>query len=243
MKKSSKDEAKAYYQKVKKKGTIYVWGMNYDTVITKESIDRTYRDYHSDKYNREYYDNKLKEGEGKPGADCSGMHCKISGYDTTAQGYFNKCDGRGALSDLPIDDIVLLFKGKSTQNITHTGAYLGNGLCIHMKSSQANCVQESVDNHGWNFWGRADFIDYNTILKASKPVLTRELTTGCKGVDVKFLQTLLRGKGYECGKIDGDFGKKTKTAVEKFQNDKHLTVDGVVGQITAKKLGFKWGGD
>lgn len=243
MKKATKDEAKSYYQKVKKKGTIYVWGMNYPTIISKESIEKAYRDCGTDKYNKSYYANKLNEGKGKPGSDCSGMHYGLSGYDTTAQGYYGRCELRGDFDSLPIDDIVLLFKGTSDKKITHTGLYYGNGLCIHMKSSQANCVQESVDKHGWTFWGRADFIDYSTILKASKPVLTRELETGSKGVDVKFLQTLLTNKGYECGKIDGSFGKKTRNAVERFQNDNHLSPDGIVGKNTSKKLGFKWGGD
>ena len=79
-------------------------------------------------------------------------------------------------------------------------------------------------------------------VKAAKPVLTRELLNACIGVDVKFLQTLLRSKGYDCGKVDGDFGGKTEKAVLKFQNDNRLTVDGIVGKNTAKKLGFKWGG-
>lgn len=242
MTKTSKDNAKSYYQKVKKKGTIYVWGMNYPTIITKESIEKAYRDNGTEKYNKSYYTNKLNEGKGKPGSDCSGMHYGLSGYDTTAQGYYKRCETRGNFASMPIDDIVLLFKGESASDITHTGVYLGNGLCIHMKSSLANCVQESVDKHGWTHWGRPDFIDYNTVLKAAKPVLTRELLNACIGVDVKFLQTLLRSKGYDCGKVDGDFGGKTEKAVLKFQNDNRLTVDGIVGKNTAKKLGFKWGG-
>ena len=55
MTKTSKDNAKSYYQKVKKKGTIYVWGMNYPTIITKESIEKAYRDNGTEKYNKSYY--------------------------------------------------------------------------------------------------------------------------------------------------------------------------------------------
>jgi N-acetylmuramoyl-L-alanine amidase len=47
-----------------------------------------------------------------------------------------------------------------------------------------------------------------------------------KGERVKELQRLLGLKD------DGDFGPKTKEAVIKFQNDKKLTVDGVVGPKT-----------
>lgn len=43
---------------------------------------------------------------------------------------------------------------------------------------------------------------------------------GSKGNDVKTLQTLLNEKGYNCGKVDGIFGKNTENAVKQFQKDK-----------------------
>lgn len=253
--KKSRNKAKKYYTKVKKRGTIYVWGMNYPTLITPESIKKAYEDNGTEKYNKSYYADKLKEGEGKPGSDCSGMHAGISETDTTANGYYhNHCTETGKFNTLPIDDIVLLFKGhyeekeviqpdgtKTKEKVfsaTHTGTYYGNGLCVHMKSSKDNCVEEPVDNHGWNEWGRADFIDYTTALKKCKPVLTRTLKKGDRGVDVKFLQTLLTDKGYTCGSIDGDFGEKTRNAVLEFQRAKDISATGVVFEMTAKKLGF-----
>lgn len=242
----TKNQAKNYYLKIKKRGTIYVWGMNYDTIITKESIDKAYKDCGTSKYNKAYYEAKLYEGKGRPGADCSGEHYKASGYDTTAQGYYNRCTKRGTIDSLPIDDIVLLFKGKTdgsgSPTINHTGAYLGNGLAEHMKSSISNCVIESVDKHGWTHWGRPDFIDYNTVLKKTKPYYTRKIKMGCKGVDVKFAQTLLNAKGYDCGEVDGQYGKHTKEAVMAFQQDylgKRAYENGVIDDVTAKKLGFK----
>lgn len=237
-KRTPQQEAKKCYEEVKKRGTIYVWGMNYDTIISKESIDKAYEDNHSSTYNRAYYDNKLKEGKGKPGADCSGMHYKLSGYDTTAQGYYKRCERKGTFDLLPITDLVVLFKGSSTSNIKHTGIYLGNGMCIHMKSSASNCVYESVNNHGWTHWGYADFIDYSTQLKDNPSIITRNLRTNCKGVDVKLLQKTLNSLKYNCGEVDGIFGKNTNAAVKKFQKDNKLDVDGIVGKNTCKKLGF-----
>jgi hypothetical protein len=254
-KKRSRNRAKAYYKRVDKRGTIYVWGMNYPTKITKESIEEAYRDCGTEKYNKAYYANKLNEGKGKPGSDCSGMHYAISGTDTTANGYYhNHCTETGKMDTLPINDIVVLFRGyyetktekkpdgtiEKTEVFVanHTGTYYGNGLCIHMKSSKDNCVTESVDNHNWTEWGRPDFIDYSTSFKKSKPVFTRTMKKGDKGVDVKFLQLLLADKGYSCGQIDGIFGDMTREAVLKFQKSKNITADGVVFEVTAKKLGF-----
>lgn len=60
------------------------------------------------------------------------------------------------------------------------------------------------------------------------------LCWGCEGDDVKELQTLLVKAGYSVGSYgaDGDFGDGTETAVKKFQKDKGLEVDGVVGNAT-----------
>lgn len=240
MTKASQTKAKKYYEGVRDNGTIYCWGMNYKTIISKKTIAEAYERYKSKKYDKAYYEGKLKEGEGKPGSDCSGMNYDLSGYDTTAQGYYEKCTGKGPLSTLPINNLVLLFKGKSSKDITHTGVYLGNGMCIHMKSSKENCVYESVDKHGWTAWGYADFIEYDTKYDPGKPILTRMLRMGSKGVDVKFAQTLLNAKGYDCGKVDGDFGKKTDAATKKFQAKCKLDADGIIGPKTAKKLGFKY---
>ena len=234
MNKSDRNTARKYYKKVKKDGTIYVWGMNYPTIITKESIDKAYRDCGSDKYNRSYYAGKLAEGSGKPGSDCSGMHAGLSGYDTRAQDYYYRCKEKGDMSTLPIDDLVLLFKGSSPDNIVHTGTYYGNCMCIHMKSSYANCVEESVDAHGWTFWGKPDFIDYTPNYTLPKPILVRRLQRLNRGVDVKFVQKVLNENGFDCGKVDGEFGRKTEKAVTEFQK-----ANGAVNRKTGRALGFK----
>ena len=238
---NQKEAKKFYVEKVRDAGTIYVWGFNTLTIISKETIDKAYNDYHSTNYDRRYYDNKLKEGEGKPGSDCSGMHCYLSGYDATAQRYFEKCTKKGTIDSLPLHDLVLLFKGQSTSSIKHTGIYLGNGMCIHMKSSKENCVYESVDKHGWTYWGYGDFIDYLEPL-GDKPILTRKLLIQCKGIDVKLLQDQLNTKGYNCGEVDGQFGKNTQNAVKTFQKDNKLTINGIVDKTTCKKLGMLWRG-
>lgn len=59
---------------------------------------------------------------------------------------------------------------------------------------------------------------------------------GSKGNDVKTLQTLLNEKGYNCGKVDGIFGKNTENAVKQFQKDNGLSVDGIVGTKTWEAL-------
>ena len=64
----------------------------------------------------------------------------------------------------------------------------------------------------------------------------RTLKFGMEGQDVKELQEALTLREYSLGKIDGDFGQKTKTAVIAFQKDAGLTQDGVFGPKTRKAL-------
>ena len=63
-----------------------------------------------------------------------------------------------------------------------------------------------------------------------------ELQNGDVGNAVKFLQTVLpfHGSRYKCGVwgADGEFGSATQNAVEKFQKDKGLVVDSIVGAAT-----------
>jgi len=66
---------------------------------------------------------------------------------------------------------------------------------------------------------------------------------GVKGEGVKEFQEILYNLGYDLGDfgpngdgIDGKFGSKTKEAVKKFQEDRGLKVDGVIGIETATSL-------
>lgn len=77
-----------------------------------------------------------------------------------------------------------------------------------------------------------------TTQKEGFKVSMKELKKGCAGKQVKSLQALLIGFGYNCGKAgaDGEFGAKTDTALRKYQTDNSLTPDGVAGPKTWAKL-------
>ncbi|PLR66823.1 L,D-transpeptidase family protein [Bacillus sp. UMB0893] len=72
----------------------------------------------------------------------------------------------------------------------------------------------------------------------SKPAFSsgQNLKKGNRGSDVKVLQQLLTSRGYSTKGIDGIFGNNTDQAVRKFQRDKKLSVDGIVGPATRKAL-------
>lgn len=88
---------------------------------------------------------------------------------------------------------------------------------------------------------------YNAETVVDKPTTTKTevctvevkvLRKGAKGDNVKALQILLIGRGYNCGSYgaDGSFGAATENAVKAFQKAKGLTADGICGLMTWNKL-------
>ncbi len=61
---------------------------------------------------------------------------------------------------------------------------------------------------------------------------------GSRSEEVKKIQTKLTELGYFNSNIDGIFGTITKNALENFQRDYGLTVDGIAGKNTLKSLGI-----
>lgn len=71
---------------------------------------------------------------------------------------------------------------------------------------------------------------------AATPVPYVSLQKGSKGDEVTKLQTRLSDLGYLTGKIDGEYGNQTKTAVQKFQERAGLKADGIAGVETQTLL-------
>lgn len=75
--------------------------------------------------------------------------------------------------------------------------------------------------------------------KAADPSNDVVLAVGSKGPEVVELQKLLAKKKLYTGKADGDFGKVTEAAVNKFKAAKGLKADGRVGAKTFALLRMK----
>lgn len=75
--------------------------------------------------------------------------------------------------------------------------------------------------------------------KAADPSNDKVLSVGSKGPEVIELQKLLKKKKFYTGKVDGDFGKVTEAAVNKFKASKGLRADGRVGAKTFALLRMK----
>lgn len=228
-----------HFRKLYDAGALYVWSFNCQ-IIDRQSIDKAIASHKGDKhYNEAYYEAKLKEGEGKPGADCSGSFFPVSGFDTTAQGYYNRCILKGKIADIPYSRPCMVFI-KGTRKIDHIGWYDGAGRVYEAKNSKENFRHDSISTRRWTYYGIPDFVDYSDQVPEDKTVNIEldVLRKGSKGDQVKTLQRLLKALGFSVGLsgIDGDYGKKTEQAVVKFQSKHKLTADGIVGAKTWEAL-------
>lgn len=61
---------------------------------------------------------------------------------------------------------------------------------------------------------------------------------GSSGNEVVKIQTKLKQWGYYNGDVDGIYGSRTKAAVEKFQRNNGLSVDGIAGTNTLRAMGI-----
>lgn len=232
----TQEQLKQHFLRLGDNGAIYVWGAN-GQIITKDLMDRLYKTYGSSRYNKQYYEDKLKEGEGKIGADCSGSLFPISGYDSTASGYYSKCIEKGNISTIPSNKVCLVFKQNNNKKVVHVGCYTGDGYVSEMASSALNYQRKPLTGNGWDLWGTPNFIsdvDSTTSVtkedkKASDTKMT-QIKKGSTGKAVKVWQTILGVS------VDGIFGNKTRNATITFQKkafpNSSSEWDGIVGNKT-----------
>jgi peptidoglycan DL-endopeptidase CwlO len=62
------------------------------------------------------------------------------------------------------------------------------------------------------------------------------LTTGSSGTEIRMVQSKLQTLDYSVGSVDGIYGSNTKAAVQEFQRDAGIQVDGIAGPQTQEAL-------
>ena len=149
----------------------------------------------------------------------------------------------------------------------HCGIYIGGGLAVECTPIWKDGVQiTAVHNIGtkagyngrkWTKHGKLPYISYPVETPVETPVENvqkpekqedytlgmRNLRKGCIGEDVRALQILLKGNGYDLGTygankdgIDSDYGGATERAVIAYQKAKGLQPDGIAGRLTMGSL-------
>ena len=136
-----------------------------------------------------------------------------------------------------------IYTGIADGDHNHVGIYIGDGQVLEAGGVQKGVILTAVTLSKWTCWGEMKYVGYDGTAPANPvPAPTQETTPtlrkGCRNDYVSLLQTKLLMLGYDLGKygVDGDFGTKTQEAVKKFQEDRGLKADGIVGPLTWAEL-------
>ena len=179
--------------------------------------------------------------------DCSGFvywTLKPFGLVTgrrTAAGYYSQTEHK-TRSELHAGDLLFVWNGTK---ISHVGIYAGSDRAIHCKGRDVGVIEEGINKHGWNRYGKVKGMYDDEPPQPVPPgtyVFTRVLRYGDKGEDVVELKKLLIAHGYTAG-ITVDtasspvYGGQTRARVREYQRDHNLKVDGIAGRETITSLG------
>lgn len=167
----------------------------------------------------------------------------------------NYYKNKGQFHTKPAIGDQIFFKNTSGTSITHTGiVYDVDDTCVYTIEGNTS-PDEGVVANGGQVCKKKYSLTYNKIagygrpnydveLKEEKPAPKptsaprNYLMKGDKGAEVKEMQENLIFVGYSCGKYgaDGCFGGDTQEAVEAFQDDYDLEVDGLYGVKSKARL-------
>ena len=175
----------------------------------------------------------------------SALSAKTDGEVATKKGYVNITDG-------------YLNIRKTASTSADIIAQLENGFSLTILGTSGDWYKVSFKLNGETVtgFGHKDYIKIGTYTPPSTPEEPEEpekakcpyaepsvtLRQGDSGENVRWLQWYLFKLGYlKESDIDGSFGPTTLSAVEKFQTDKKLDVDGLVGSGTRGALKTAYG--
>ena len=175
-------------------------------------------------------------------ADCSGLFTwafrQLGGemYHGSDTMYRKWCEHHGEMKNGKRTDSAALKPGTAVfcwngEKYSHVGLFVGDGTVIEAMNTEKGVVTSKVTATKWKYWGELKGVSFGDEPQPSgHPVLRY----GDKGEAVRELQRDLQKLGYglgPCG-VDGDFGSATKAAVEKFQLEHGIGVDGICGAKT-----------
>lgn len=223
-----------------KKGTPYFYGSKMK-ILTESYMKAMHAAYPSVVTATYMALARAKKQVGRVNVDCSGL---ISAYTLKTLGSAQLYSQ--AYARMPISTWRSWAPGVVTWREGHVGVYLGNGKVAEAKGINYGVVITDIEKGKWSYGLTFSWIDYTYTTAVNSAVITykianpyteptRTLKKGCTGQDVKWLQYELVEAGYKLT-IDGDFGKNTNSALEKFQKSAKLEVDCKCGPKTREAL-------
>lgn len=141
---------------------------------------------------------------------------------------------KGSIKEMPNVVCCVFQHNSKTGKWPHTGLHVGDGKIIHC---QVGVQTGSTSNKAWTHYAiPVGLYTEEEIREKGTVIVMPILRKGSSGEEVKKLQELLNGLGFDCGVADGKFGEKTRAAVVAYQTEKGLIADGIVGNATWAQL-------
>lgn len=230
---------------VTKHKTLYVMGCFGAPLTAANKIRYT----NNHEYNRRSNRSSMikSASENTFGFDCVGL---IKGVLWDWNGNTNRLYGgaeyaSNGVPDINADTMIARCKNVSTDFSTieigeavwlpgHIGVYIGDGKFVESTPQWKNGVQ-ITSRKTWRKHGKLPYILYEAKGTDTVNIELNVLKSNSRGEQVKTLQRLLIGFGYDI-KVDGAFGSITDRTVRTFQRKNGLSADGIVGAKTWSKL-------
>lgn len=140
--------------------------------------------------------------------------------------------------------VILIRKPPIPGKMGHIAISDGEGGTVEAAGKGLDVRRGKVEGRLWHFYAMIPELTYSSsgITVPSKPLpymlILKE--PNVSGALVRKVQRALKQAGFDPGKIDGAYGPHTIAAVLAFQTLNRLVEDGIVGPLTAKKLGVEW---
>lgn len=140
--------------------------------------------------------------------------------------------------------VILIRKPPAPGIMGHVAISDGFGKTVEAAGTGLGVREGKVRGRLWDYLAKIPEISYSSTTNLSPPIplpfILKLESPNTKSPLVRRLQRALKSAGFDPGKIDGEYGPHTLVAVVAFQASSKLIADGVVGPLTAKKLGVDW---
>ena len=140
--------------------------------------------------------------------------------------------------------VFLIRKPPAPGEMGHVAVSDGVGKTIESAGTWLGIRRGKIRVRLWDFVAKIPELTYSSTSYVAPPIalplLLRLEKPNVKSPLVKKIQQALKARGFDPGQIDGEYGPHTMVAVVAFQASSKLVRDGIVGPMTAKKLGVDW---
>lgn len=172
-----------------KKGCGYVWGAT-GQVLTATELSRLIAQHPT---NVTY--EKNNKWIGKQVFDCASFVRQglrevgisvVSG--ASSQWKKTNWEAKGTIDSMPKDKICIVYREAPTANpMQHTGIYLGNGMVMDARGSNAGVIYSNFDSYKWTHWGIPKGLYNNLNLKPEEvlPMLYQAKVVASSGSTVR----------------------------------------------------------